>query len=78
MNFMMYTGHWMYLVQNAILSRPKFIKTPIFLEKEMTRSFIMTARIITLKLSRKMEIKIRQKQRTQTKPDHPNGIIYGW
>ena len=45
------------MVQNAILSRPKFIKTPIFLEKEMTRSFIMTARIITLKLSRKMEIK---------------------
>ena len=51
------TGHWMYLVRNVILFSLKFTKTPTSLEKEMIRSFIMTARIITLKLNRKMEIK---------------------
>ena len=57
MNFMISTGHWMYLVRNVILFSLKFTKTPTSLEKEMIRSFIMTARIITLKLNRKMEIK---------------------
>ena len=54
-----------YKVASEFLEKPSYelhdvyraLETPIFLEKEMTRSFIMTARIITLKLSRKMEIK---------------------
>lgn len=39
------------------LIQAEVYKNSHFLGKEMTRSFIMTARIITLKLNRKMEIK---------------------
>ena len=55
-----------------------FVKTVTLWAKETIRSFIMTVRIITLKLNRKMAKKVWKKQRTQTKFDYSNGIVHGW
>ncbi len=44
----------------------------------MTKSFTMTARIITLKSGRKMAVKVREKQRTPAQSDYSDGAVYGW
>ena len=71
MNFMMSTVHWMSLVRNVILFRQKSIKTAISWDKEMIRSFIMTARIITFEI----EQEDGSKKYGKSKEHRPNPII---
>ena len=65
----------MFLAANVTLFRLTFTKTATFLEKGMTRSFIMTVPIITLRSNRKMELKSMEKQRTQTQPIIQMGLF---
>ena len=56
-DFMTSTAHWMSLETNVTSYSQKFIKTAIFQEPEMTKSFIMTVRITTLRLNKRMAAK---------------------
>ena len=64
MSFTMYTARWMSLGRNVTLFRQRSIRTAISWGKGMIRSFIMTARIIISRLSRKTEAKSTEKAKS--------------
>lgn len=60
----MSTVLWMFLIRNVISFSERFTKTVILSAKEMTRFFIMTVVIITLKLNRKTVIENTEKAKS--------------